>query len=71
MAFVSESIQRLNMVYNFSIDEIEYFFDGESLQLYSGTYPNDPEEKNYLVNKDESILSKVTFYLAEKKHRNI
>ncbi len=38
MAFVSESIQRLNMVYNFSIDEIEYFFDGESLQLYSGTY---------------------------------
>lgn len=66
MAFVSESIQRLNMVYNFSIDKTEYFFDGESLQLYSGTYPNDTEENNHLVNKDESILSKVTFYVTDK-----
>ena len=57
------------MVYNFSIDGTEYFFDGESLQLYAGSYPNDPEEKN-LVNKDESTLSKVTFYVTDKCNGN-
>lgn len=53
------------MVYSFSVDEKDYFFDGESLQLYSDTYPNDWEGK-HLVNKDENVLSKVTFYVTDR-----